>query len=77
MSTAIESRTIDGRIFVAADDLAAALRARADEYAAEVASFGDHPDYEDVGLGYRATAEELRQRADALDCAAIAHVSEN
>ncbi len=72
MSTTIESRTLDGRIFVAAEDVTAALRERAAEV--DTSAEQAEPDTADA---WRCTAEELRQRAEALDFAAIVHVSED
>jgi hypothetical protein len=71
MAAEIESRTIDGRLFLAAEDVVTALRLRASEYH-EGATEADERDH---ALCYEACATELQLRADAIDLAAIEHVS--
>lgn len=77
MAAQIESRTIDGRLFLSADDVVKALRMRADEYTAAAVALGN-PVPEaliEAAVAYQAIANELGQRADHIDLAAIAHVS--
>lgn len=67
----IESRTIDGRLYFAADDVCAALRNRASEYRDRAAATTD-PEHL---LCYHVCATELDARADVIDLAAIEHVT--
>ena len=78
MTTTIESRTVDGVVYLSAPDLTAALRGRADEIEAVAEAMGDDltPEQHETAVAYHTTARELRERADWLDIAVIAHLSE-
>jgi hypothetical protein len=78
MTVHIESRTLDGRVWLAADDVAEALRTRAAEFTDQAEALGDPVPGEewDLAVVLHATASELHQRADALDCAVIEHISD-
>jgi hypothetical protein len=72
----IESRTIDGRIFLAADDVTKALRDRADDFTDQAER--EDPSKDDAfvnAVAYHAVAQELRQRADWIDLAVLEHIS--
>lgn len=78
MSTTIEARTIDGTVYLSAPDLVALLRGRADEVEQVALAMGDDlaaEQYEQA-VAYHTTVEELRQRADWLDIAVIAHLTD-
>lgn len=78
MTTTIESRTVDGIVYLSAPDLIAALRGRADEIEALAQALGDDltPEQHETATAYLTVAGELRERADWLDIAVISHVSE-
>lgn len=71
MPAVIESRTIDGRVFISVEDTCAALRERANEFAEACNAQDDL----EVATAYRAVTEELRARADWLDVSTLAYIS--
>lgn len=72
----IESRTLDGQVFISVTDTAAALRARADDFDHAAEALGEPLVGDDfqVARVYRAVAMELGARADWLDVATISHL---
>jgi len=68
----IEGRVIDGRVFISVEDVCEALRVRANDFARAC----NDADDEETATAYRAVTEELRARADWLDIATIAHLSD-
>lgn len=79
MSTTIESRTVDGQCYLSAVDLVSLLRGRADEVEALATVLGDDLDGEQytTAVAYHTVALELRDRADWLDIAVIAHLTDH
>lgn len=78
MSTTIEARTIDGTVYLSAPDLVALMRGRADEVEALALAMGDEltPEQYETAVAYHTTVGELRERADWIDIAVIAYLSE-
>ncbi|MFF0823045.1 hypothetical protein ACFYUR_22010 [Micromonospora haikouensis] len=78
MGTTIEARTIDGTVYLSAPDLVALMRARADEVEAIALAMGDDltPEQYETAVAYHTTVGELRERADWIDLAVIAYLSE-
>lgn len=71
----IEARTIDGRVWLAADDVANGLRSRAEDYTTSEAAAAGGPLQHDARDVHLTVAEELRQRADWIDIAAVSYLS--
>ena len=65
----LDTRVLDGKIYISLDSLSAALKARAAEYldAARDSSF------EETRTAYYAVAQELEYRSDMLNFASIAY----
>ncbi|QLQ37977.1 hypothetical protein [Micromonospora robiginosa] len=78
MTATIEARTIDGTVYLSAPDLVALLRGRANEVKAVALAMGDDltPEQYETAVAYHTTVEELRQRADWIDLAVIAHLTD-
>lgn len=76
----IESREVDGQIYLSAVDVTKALRQRADYYDTDVLADTDPAEADtlyELEAVYRFAAKELRERADAIDFATIAHTFED
>jgi hypothetical protein len=77
----LKCRTIGGDVYVRQADLVAALRERAAECAedgvAKIAKDPDDPDEVNLGIAWRMIGSELRERADELALAEIAHQTEH
>ena len=70
-------RLDDGRVFFNAADVIAALRLRADDFDRAAAELGEPlGDAFTNAVAHHAVATELRARADWLDVATVAHLSE-
>jgi hypothetical protein len=73
-----DTRTISGVTYLSSDDVADALRHRADECTEYALSLGD--DLDDDGyltsVAWHTVAAELHARADAIQFAVIAHLTD-
>jgi hypothetical protein len=74
----IEGKVIGGQTYVAVKDVAASLRERAADFDSYAEALGEPLDGDKFrnAVAYRAVAMELRARADWLDVAAVAYVSD-
>lgn len=74
MTTTIGSRTVDGAVYLKAQDVATALRGRADEI--EAIAEGLDAEQHETASAYLTVVTELRERADWIDIAVIDHLTE-
>ena len=71
-------RLDDGRAFFSVADVVRALQLRADDFDRAAVELGEPLDAEAFtsATAYRAVAAELRARADWLDVATVAHITD-
>ena len=71
----LNARTIDGIVYIDANDVIAALRRRAQQAATEAESYGNELDEDDfqAAVSWRAVERDMTERADEIQFAVIAH----
>lgn len=65
----LDTRVLDGKIYIGLDSLSVALKARATEYL----DAARHSTFEETRTAYYAVAQELEYRAEMLTFASIAY----